>query len=423
MSLLISDKFAEAISNLSFLALSRTYHLVVRGIFLYFLVALIGKEQYGLYGYAQSWYLILAPLAVLGGNELLINGFQRTSKDERENYVGTALSVRLMLALPLSAALITIALLIESEPEPRLLIVIFAQALWLRVLISFYSSMFVARGRTSKWVPFSMAFTTIEALAILCVADLGLPLWTLAITQIAVLCATLAAAGVLTRRSYGAIPLRFKRQIAASFIRDGTLVGFATFLLLSIPPALIISYEAMGNNPGELGIIALISQLLLIAQQLTQRVSNAMLPALIPTSDKTRGNLLPFSALSVGLCVFIAGLLSLLAPPVASRLATLLSNQVFGDAVLLLSKHAWILAPMLAAQILRLVLIANDDAKGLFWSTMGGTLGLLLCVGRLASSGFLNPSNCLISAGLSFTLVAALQLTRIAISNGVADRT
>lgn len=408
-----ANRFAQAFSNASFLALARSYHLLVRGVFLYFLVALLGKAQYGLYGYAQSWYLILAPLAVLGGNELLINGFLRRPESERDDFTGTALSVRLVLGVPLTALLMIIALATETDPELRILIMIFAQALWLRVLISFYSSLFVARGRSRDWVFYSMLFSSVEALAIVWVAWRGSPLWFLALAQILVLGATLATAAWLSTRGYRRVAFRWQRPIAVSFFRDGAVLGAATWLLLAIPSALVIAYKPLGNNLQELGTLALVAQLLLILQQLIQRVSNALLPALDRPSKDSSGNLLVFAVWSTVLCVCTGGILCLVASPVAALLTAWLQNEAFGDALFLLADQAWIFIPMLEVQALRLAMIANGDAKGLLLATIAGAAGLVLGISYLAMGNALSPSGSLASAGVSFGLIAVFQLSRI----------
>ena len=393
------------------LGLSRIYYLALRATYLYLLVDQIGVPAYGAFSYAQSWYVLLLPIAVWGGNELLLSGLLQRSGARQRDFVGTALTLRLTLGLLCFLTILSVALFVEERNDLRLLMIVFAQGVVLRSVTAVATSLCVARGRSLDWVLISSVSTTIEVPLVLGLAKSGATLPTLALAHTSIWWLTLGASFCLYSFRFGAIRLAWDRKLALWFLHEGAILGLASFLMLALSPALLLTYRYLTPGLAELGTVAVVLQVFTIAQQLLTLATNALLPALRGPTSSEGCNLVGFtrSALSVALC--IGGAIALISHTAIPQLLTILPTTPFDEALSLLAQHAWVFTPLLVVSTCRLALIASGETRSFLLAMLGATASALLVLLSASVSESLNPQSVLHGIGVGLSVGAVLQLS------------
>ncbi|MHA7815828.1 MAG: MATE family efflux transporter [Pseudohaliea sp.] len=402
--------FDLALWNGAALALARSYHVGLRIVFIYLLVEQIGVQAYGFYAYAQSWYVLLLPLAAWGGNELLISGLISRSDDEQHRFAGTALTLRLALGAASGLLIVVIALAAETRHDLALLMLVFSQAVFVRGLIGLVTSLFTARGRSIEWIRLSVFFMTLEVVLVLWFAGTGAALYELALLQTLVWWATLLTGARFYAARYAPVHPRWDTGLAGWFLREGALVGLASFLILALTPGLLLAYRYLAPQLGDLGPVALVLQVFLILQQFLTLVTNALLPALERPSGNRSGNLAGFSATALSLALCAAGALSMALRVVIPRVLASLDPTPFDGALLLLAEHAWILVPVLVMQVFQPVLIASGRGIGFLTAVASGYALALAYMVLVSAAGTLVPAAVFHAMGMGMGVVAAIEL-------------
>ena len=353
-----SLSFDRALANGLVIGLGRAYYLTLRTLYVFLLVQAIGLQRYGEYSFAQSWYLLLMPLAAWGGNELLISGFLMRAPDDRPRFVGTALLLRAgtsaLAALLISAA----AMLIEPIAELRLLILIYASGLVTRSLTGWFAALFTARGRSGLWIRWSVCLTTLEVILVLAAAHRGADLLVIATLQTALWALVMVAAYAVHAICFEPVRPAWNRELAWSLLVNGASLGSATFLYLSLAPGLLLVYRYTTADMADFGSVALVLQIFLLAQQVLTGMLNALLASLRPMPDSDNDSLQVFARSSLRLAV-VAGSTVALGALAAVLLAFSISDRsTFQAALELLSGYAWLIVPIMVVQCLRIVVLS-----------------------------------------------------------------
>ncbi|MEM1145206.1 MAG: oligosaccharide flippase family protein, partial [Pseudomonadota bacterium] len=163
-------ELSTAISQSAVVAASRLYYLAIRACFLFFFVRFLGLENYGSFNYAQSWYILLMPFALLGTNELIISQIPLSSEPERERFLATSLALRFVSSTVTTLLIVAFALSVETDLVLQQLMLIFAPAALIRGCIGWFSAVFVAQGLVLRWTSFSTFFVTVDVVAVLLAA-------------------------------------------------------------------------------------------------------------------------------------------------------------------------------------------------------------------------------------------------------------
>lgn len=399
-----------ALRSSYFLGLSRLYYLALRLVYIVVLVQLIGVERYGYFSYAANWYVLLMPLAMWGGNELLISQLARTSAVSQAGFAGTSLSLRALLGVLCSLVIAVSAVFVESNTQLRLLMLVFAQGVIVRSILAWYTAMFAARGQSLIWLKIHVLFTTAEVLLVLWVAYGDASLQSLALTQSAVWWLTLLFASRVHRRHFGPVRFFWEPSVARHLLLRGAALGIATFLLFCMLPGLLLLYRYLQSDLASLGALALVLQVFQIADQLVLVVSNALLPALRLPSAEGPGNLSRFILFALGLCAAIGIALALLVPLTMPWFIAVLPIQRFDAALMLLGDWAWVLAALLALHVLRLVLVTLGAVLRYLLSVFGGMFALLLTLGLAYQTTGVDSGVVLQSMAIALSTVAFFEL-------------
>lgn len=400
--------FSLAVANGAVIGLGRACFVGIRALFIFLLVPLIGIDTYGHYMLAQSWYLLILPLSLWGAGELSIRGYLRCPPDRQAAFLGTGLALRIVLGGGAMLAIIAAARMLEPLPELRALIYIYATATLTRGMGSWLGSLFTALGVSASWVRLSITFTVLEVTLVLLAAGAGAGL-----TSIALMQASLWALSTLVAYAYFSVRFvvikpAWDRVLAKHFLSDGARVGFATFLLLSIVPGLLLVYRQFNPVPEALGAVALVLQLFLLAQQVLMVVLNAVLAALGADRELEADGARVFFTGSLPVVACAGGAIALAVSAVSDALVTAFSESVFSPALRLLAAFSWVFVPILLVQCCRVVIIARGAFPVYLRAVLAGALVSPLCLVVISQLGELSERSVLAAMGLGLALMSML---------------
>ncbi|MEM6302348.1 MAG: oligosaccharide flippase family protein [Pseudomonadota bacterium] len=415
-------ELSTAISQSAVVAASRLYYLAIRACFLFFFVRFLGLENYGSFNYAQSWYILLMPFALLGTNELIISQIPLSSEPERERFLATSLALRFVSSTVTTLLIVAFALSVETDLVLQQLMLIFAPAALIRGCIGWFSAVFVAQGLVLRWTSFSTFFVTVDVVAVLLAAGNGASLLGLALLQLFLWLVKLLSCwlyagrhGLLIGFDWSCL-FRWDKALAVRFVLGGWPLALGNFLLLSLAIGLLIPYRLAASDLTSLGVAALVLQVLMLIQEPLTRTFNALLPALRhqgntnPSRDNRFETQLSMFAILTG-CVLVI---------VAHQLSLYLANTSqlpqFRPALLLLSEYAWVLVPIMLFHALRPLVIVDGRYWGYLLSIFAGFVSALSLLTGYAYLGALNPERLLLALGIGFTVLSLLALSNLLFS-------
>ena len=399
-----------ALANGAYLAVTKGYYLLLRGMYIAVFVHLIGVELYGYYTYAQNWYVLFMPLAMWGMNELLISEHVRTDPTRRAALIGSGLALRLLLGTLCCLGIIASAALFEDQPGLRLLVIVYSQGVLARSLTGWFSALFVAHNRSLYWLYISVFFTTVEVVAALSLASAGAALLSIALCQCAVWWCKLAVAWRVYHNRFHRIGLRWNTRFLRFYLRSGAALGCATFLLVCMTPGLLVFYRHLADDLRLIGEVAIVLQLFQIIDQMIMLVSNAALPEINRASSAAPASLARFLRIGWNGAFLCGGAVSVLCMLLVPQLIALLPPNKFDQPMLLFARFSWIIIPLCSLHSFRLALISTGRIRRFLGVMISGPAALLALILTLHALDKLTTHSLFAALGASFTLISLLLL-------------
>lgn len=405
-----------ALLNSSYQGLSSLYYLVVRSIYVILFARALGVDQYGAYVYSQSWYLLALTFAHWGMNELAIAEHARVGVVRGRAVFAAGYALRLALCSGLVVFLVALAFLVESDPELRLLMVIYAQAVLARGAASWYQAMFVAHERSQFWLYLSIPFLTLEIVVAITLALSGASLAVIAMAQCAVWWLLLLACALVFRRYFGPFRPRPLTRYTRFFLRNGLSLALAALAFSSLGSGLLILCRYFVGTGPSLGEAAFVIQLVLILGYAIKAISSSALPPLARPSEGLASKQSLFvvtiwsQSLLLGTAAFLAG--TLLMPP----MVVWAIGPDFAAAAGLFARYSWLLIPLPIIYGLRLVLISHHRSSDFLLAIVAGLMLMVLQVLFLWWSGSMTVGGLLAALGVThgaIALVVLMQVLRI----------
>ncbi|MEO0435463.1 MAG: hypothetical protein AAF098_01005 [Pseudomonadota bacterium] len=412
-------ELGTAISQSAVVAASRLYYLALRGMFLFLFVSFLGVGNYGIFNYAQSWYLLLMPLALLGTNELIISQFPLASSNDRKKFLATSLALRLLSSSFTSLLVILFALSLETDGLLQRLMMIFAPAALIRGCIGWFSSVFVAQSLVLRWTTFSTFFVTLEVVAVLFAASSGANLVELALLQILLWVAKLLACWYYAARQKlltgfdWVCVVRWDKTMAQRLALDGLPLAIGNFLLLSLAVGLLIPYRLATPDLTSLGVAAVVLQVFMLAQEPLTRTFNALLPALRYRENAFRSRESPMQTHLGMFAIFTGCCLAIVARELSLYLAGTDQLLQFHPALLLVSQYSWLLVPIMTFHALRPLVIVDGRYLIYLMSILVGFVSALGVLVAYRFQGPLTPEHLLLALGTGFTVLSLMTLSNL----------
>ncbi|MEQ8264671.1 oligosaccharide flippase family protein [Pseudohaliea sp.] len=399
-------------------AINQAWYLALRVVYLVVFARLLGIEQYGHYVYAQSWYLIATSASAWGMHELLLARWEQTSHGRRASLAASGMALRLALALAATLVLLFAALLGEPDPGLRLLIVIYAQGVIARGATGWLLALFMCRERNDYVLYASAPVALLEVAAAVALAWSGHDLVTIALAQTTCWWLGLAAAWHLHAHRWGPLRLQWSADTVRAFLRYGPVLALAATLLAWFGPGLLIALRYLLPEPGRLGEVAFLLQVLAMLGQALRMINNSALPFL--TRNAGQGRQATFIALYWSLCFYLGGVGYLLGLELLPWLVPRLLGAGFHDAAVLLAANLWLLLPLALVQGLRLTAIARGRFKLLLLALLAGAACLAVAVAVVAGQPGAGLSGYLLGLGFAYAASALLLLFLVSRSGDAA---
>ncbi|MEQ9464939.1 MAG: oligosaccharide flippase family protein [Haliea sp.] len=410
----LSHHARRALHNTSFQGLTQIWYLLLRAIYVIFFARLVGLEAYGQYNYAQIWYLIALSVTGWGMHEWLLTRWQAVDKEQRQALADTGLALRVLLGTGGTLLVLCCAVILESDPALRWLIMIYAQGVVLRGLTAWLHALFTSRERSELILYTSMPVSLLEVVLALGLAWAGYSLLVIALAQTLCWWLGLAATWWAYRQHLGSLRLSWQPAFAREFLAGGALLALASALLAWMGPGLLVAVRHYMDDGPTLGEAALVIQVLLMLGQALRMVTNATLPFLTrPGEDLTlrqRG----FASQTWHVALYLGGAGYLLGVQVLPSLTIRLLGESFQQAGILLAQFSWILIPLGLVQTLRLLLIGRGLYRQFLLALVLGGAVLGLAVAVLVGREALSLPSLFTGLGLAYAASVVVMLRQLA---------
>jgi O-antigen/teichoic acid export membrane protein len=410
-----SDQGRSLADNAAALAAARVLPRLVQIGYIVLLARRLGPELYGLFVYAQSWYLTLLPLTSFGLYVLLART-AGTNRAAMPAAVAHTLAVRLGVAT-LAALLIALAAQFgESDPQARILLLIFSAALLGRAIVMWTEHVFVAFESSHYALHCELAFRLIESGIGILLLVWGAKVVPCAILH-AVVCWSQAAAGlVIVHRRLVRVVVRFSWRKASELLALGwplSLNVFSSNFLLQGP---MVLYRSLAPNQADIGQLAVPLQGLAILGLVPAATATSILPALARLRNAAAGGdqrlVQTMIALAYGFGA-VAGLIGLALGPWLVERAL---GAQYATAGSLLGPALWLVVPYACGSVLTSLALMRGQTRIAVTSSLAAAL--VLAMTGPALTGWWQQSGMLAATALALSCWVAMFL-----ANGVGDLT
>ncbi len=404
------------IVNAGQLMSARLLTQTVRVVYVIVLARYLGPEVYGLFAYAQSWYMAFLPVTMFGLGAIISREVGR----HRERGAGTVRQVafiRVLASIFGAAACALIGWFVDLDPAARQLILVFALALVGRTLATTAEEIFSAYERSRYILRQEAVFRPLEVVAGLAVLVLGGGAVDVALIHSGVWWLQAASGLYLVHRNLVTFRSEATMRGFKLLLGQAVKVGFAGILSAWLLHGPLVLFRHVAESPASLGQLALTIQALAILCTVPWAISRAALPVLSRAAARQDGKDLYFADVMtrIGFIMGAAAGISGLA------LGPWLVLAIFGESYLpaghLLGIAFWLLVPLTAATSASQVLIAHGRFAWLSVSAGIGALTLTASLPPLA--GALGPQGALLATGLGLSAWAVCILWQLVESGGI----
>ncbi|MCB1744138.1 MAG: oligosaccharide flippase family protein [Gammaproteobacteria bacterium] len=310
--------------NTLHLAGARGVGLALRVVYIVMLTRSLGPELFGVFTYAQNWYIAILPVCTLGMGVILAQEIGR----QRGQGAGVLhASLGLFMLMCGCAVLLQLGLgqVLEPPGVARDLIVLFSVALVGRGLVMWTEYVFSAYEAARNTLAQESLFRPLEIVLIATVLLLGGDLRALALTH-GLLWWTQACRGLwLVHSRLAALRVRLDRRSLALFRQGVPIAVLGMFILWSLQAPMFLARHG-GFAPVELGQLALAISILLALNTVARAFAASALPVLSRSVSRADDKDLDF----VVLLLALLPLPGVVLVAFADQLGPWLTSSVFG---------------------------------------------------------------------------------------------
>ncbi len=410
----LSQHARRALHNTSFQGLTQIWYLLLRALYVVVFARLVGVEAYGQYNYAQIWYLIALSVTGWGMHEWLLTRWQAVDRDQRLALANTGLTLRVLLGTCGTLLVLLCAVILESDPALRWLIMIYAQGVVLRGITAWLQALFISRERSELTLYTSMPVTLLEVVLALGLAWAGYSLLVIALAQTLCWWLGLVATWWAYRKYLGSLGLSWQPAFARDFLAGGALLALASALLAWMGPGLLVAVRHYLNHGPTLGEAALVIQVLLMLGQALRMVTNATLPFLTRPGDDIDLRQRGFASQAWCVAMYLGGAGYMLGAHALPSLVNRLLGESFQGAGILLAQFSWVLIPLGLVQTLRLLLIGRGLYRQFLFALVLGAAALALALAALVAGEALSLPRLFTGLGLAYAVSVLAMLRQLA---------
>ena len=339
------------IHNAKFLIGGQGVNVLSRALYAIVLARYLGPELYGMLNYGFSWYLTLLPATILGLDVLM----SREIGKNRQAGIDTAsqvFTVRLIVTTLISVLSILVALLVESDSDAKLLIIILTFALFGRSIFVWAKGAFTAMESTKHSFQLDALLRPTEVALGVAVLILGGGVIEVALVH------TLSwwAQGVLSLRAIHKLEPRIKPRYDPDAIKHifehAAPLAISSILFIWFVQGPIMMYRSIYGISPELGQLTLIIQVFIILSSIPNSIGNAALPILTRALLREDGKANIFIDGMIRIGILFTGALSIVLIAYGADLVTLIFGDKYISAGKLLGFIIMVLIPYCCATTL-----------------------------------------------------------------------
>jgi O-antigen/teichoic acid export membrane protein len=392
----MTDPLKSILKNASYLVGARGMNMVLRGIYAITLARLLGPEQYGLYFYALSWYIVLLPLTSLGLWAVISRDVGR-SESLGFQTVSQTLALRGILSFIMAVICGVSGWIIHDDEITRQLLIIFSIAMVGRSLATWVEHIFNAYSESKYVLRIETIFRPIEVFACITILAIGGGLVELAITHGFVWWLQgLYGMSLLRSRVYN-----FKPDWGANglrrLLRKGFLLGLSSFLLAWFLQGPLLLAKHSNFSLVELGQLALLLQIFSILSQVPQMFRMAALPILSQPRNQVLNEDKQLLDLGLKISWLIGSIVSVVAWYTGPLLAELLFGNKFQTVGYYLGITLYLLIPWSWGNLLWMKLLSRGNLRQ---STIALAIGgFILTITFLIGTNYFRLEGVLLALG------------------------
>ncbi len=289
-------------SNASFLVFAQVLVRILRSLYIVLLIRYLGPELYGVFQYAQNWYVAFTPLTLFGLGAILSREIS-INRSNADTIIGTALIIRVLSGVFFSLIILSLGLIIEPEVEIRNLLVVFSLLLLGRSLVNLIKETFIALEITQYHLVQVVTSNIVQIILGVIVMLMGGDLVSLALTYVLCLLLEFFVAIIFIHKKVMPINLDVHISKVVSIFQLGFPIGVTVALNRWILFGPTIVGRHVLEYKSDLGHISLLLLMLFFASLIIDSILQAALPALSRAKRKAAEGSYPF--LNFALCYSI----------------------------------------------------------------------------------------------------------------------
>lgn len=395
------------LTNAGHIGGARLFNVLGRALYVVVLARLLGPEFYGLFAYSQAWYLSFLPATALGGL-FLFSRDRKPDADEVREVLPLTLALRFSITVVVAIICTSAGLIIEDNPEVRILFVMFSVALIARATSQIMDQLFNYYEKSQFMLRQELLFRSMELAAGITVLlagggliEIGLVHTTVWVLQ--------AARSVRIAHRIKPLHVHFVwKKMLSILIRRGFAAGVGSALVVWMVQGPLILARHTSGLENHLGQIALAMQAFAIASIAPMSINAAVYPMLIRSIAREDGKDMTYlSGMFRATILFgtVAGLTGVVLGP---WFVDMLLGESFAVTGTLVGVALWLIIPSVIATSATPLLQLRGLYAAQLWRAALGVAAMAVSFSFLADR--LGPAGVIIAAGIGLSVSALTQV-------------
>lgn len=395
---------ASIARNLTYLLGGQGVYFVTRFVYAIVLARFFGPQIYGMINYGIAWYLLFIPLTRWGMDTVLSRdvGRNRTLGEDTANLT---LTLRMISIVIVTTVYLAASVAFETDPQARLMVLVFSFALIGRSLAWWTGSVYIAYECTEHALRQQTIFRSLEIILGL----LAIFIWKEALLVVLVhglvWCLEAVYGLAVIRRRVFPMRLRFDGAALANLFTQVLPLGVAMLLMNLTSQGPLIYFRHVVPSGDLLGQLALAMQAFFILSTIPLTLGNAALPVLSRSADREDGKDKIYAETMIRYALLSGCVVALLGTAFGPWLILKIFGHRYADAGALIGPVLWLVIPLAVRQSLSGVLMAREKDSRMLWGTLIGALLFVVTIqGAVEHFGALGA---ILSAIAAMTLTTA----------------
>jgi O-antigen/teichoic acid export membrane protein len=399
--------------NTSFIFASQAAGSLLRAVYAAVLARKLGPEYFGLMNYGLGWYATFLAVANLQLESYMSRQIALHPTDTLE-VLSRTMTLR---TVSTSLAFLLAAVAAVAAGDSGLLtgvLLIYAVAMAGRSAAMWCSSAFVSRENARHALGIEVSFRAAEVVIGISALLLGFGLIAVALIHALSWWAQAAYGLLLVRTHLADVRLRFRASRLPGLLRTVLPVAIASIASAWLMQGPFVLFKDKAAVAGDLGQVALVLQIFVLATGIPVALGRAALPALSRTVARTDNKDALFLSLFLRIAIFGTTLLALVAAAAGPRLIPLIFGQAFHSAGAHLVFGIMLVLPFGIGSIATQILVAHDKPWHAMAAATAGAAAMTAAVMLFMPVGgsFTGYFLCILAGMVIWSLSALILLSR-----------